>query len=64
MPEAKLNERFLAGQFLINGYRVIFCSDRDGNGGGILLDIREDITSKLLPVNQNTGFFFRRNKSA
>ena len=63
MPEAKLNERFPAGQFLINGYRVIFCSDRDGNGGSILLYVREDVTSKLLPFNQNTGIFFRRNKS-
>ena len=48
----KLDESFPACQFLMNGYRVTFCFDKNGNWGGILLYIREDVTSKLLSVNQ------------
>ena len=45
------------GQFLLDGYSIPFRFDRNGNGGGILLYIREDILSKLLPMNKNSGFF-------
>ena len=47
MSETKLDESFSLGQFLLDGYSVPFRSDRDGNGGSILLFIREDIPSKL-----------------
>ena len=50
------------GQFLLDGYSASFRSDRDGNGGGILLFIREDISSKLIPMNDDTlGFFVEIN---
>ena len=40
-------------------YRV----DQDGNGGGIILSVREDIPSKLLSVeNSPTEAFFHWNK--
>ena len=51
ISETKLDESFPLGQFLLDSYSVPFRSDRDGNGGGILLFIREDIPSKLLPMN-------------
>ena len=58
ISETKHDESFPLGQFLLDGYSVPFRSDRDGNGGGILLFIREDIPSKLLPMNNNTEGFF------
>ena len=58
IPETKHDESFPLGQFLLDGYSVPFRSDRDGNGGGILLFIREDIPSKLLPMNNNIKAFF------
>ena len=58
MSETKLDESFPVGQFLLDGYSVPFRSNRDGNGGSILLFIREDIPSKLLPMNNNIGDFF------
>ena len=62
ISEAKLDESFLLGQFLLDGYSVPFRSDRDGNGGGILLIIREDIPSKHLPMNNNIeGLFVEIN---
>ena len=60
--ETRLDESFPPDQFLLDGYNVSFRSDRDGNGGGILLFTREDIPSKLLPMNNNTeGFFVEIN---
>ena len=47
ISEKKLDESFPPGQFLLYGYSAPFRSDGDGNGGGILLFIREDISSKL-----------------
>ena len=62
--ETKLDGSFPPRHFLLDGYNVPFRSNRDGNGGGILLFIREDIPSKLLPINSNNiEGFFRRNKS-
>ena len=40
ISETKHDESFPLGQFLLDGYSVPFRSDRDGNGGGILLFIR------------------------
>ena len=62
ISETKLDESFPVGQFLINGYGVPYRLDRDGNGGGILLYIREDTPSKLLSINRNIeGFFVEIN---
>ena len=57
ISETKLNESFPVGQFLMDGYSVPYRFDRDGNGGGILLYIREDIPSKLLSINRNIEIF-------
>ena len=62
ISETKLDESFPPSQFLLDGYSVPFRSDRDGNGGGILLFIREYIPSKLLLMNKNIeGFFVEIN---
>ena len=59
ISEAKLDESFPVGQFLMDGYSVSFCFNRDGNGCGILLYITKDIPSKLLSVIR--GFFVEMN---
>ena len=62
ISETKLDESFPVGQFLMDGYSVPYHFDRDGDGGGILLYIREDIPSKLLSINGNIeGFFVEIN---
>ena len=57
ISETKLDESFPVGQFLINGDSVSSRFDRNGNGGGILLYIREDIPSKLLSIYQDIARF-------
>ena len=57
ISETKLDESFSPGQFLLDGYSVSFRSDRNGNGGGILSFIKEDILSKLLQINGNIEGF-------
>ena len=58
ISETKLDKCLPPGQFLLHGYSVPFSSDEDGNRVGILLFIREDIPSKLLPMNNNIEGFF------
>ena len=57
ISETKLDESFPVGQFLIDGYSVPFRFDRNKNGGGILLYIRQDIPSKLLSTYQDIEGF-------
>ena len=64
ISDTKLDENFPVGQFFIDGYNVLFCFDKNGNGGGILLYIREDIPLKLLSIYQDFEGFFRGNKFA
>ena len=59
ISETKLDESFLIDQFIIEGFGVSYRVDQDGNGGGIILSVREDIPSKLLSVeNSPTEAFF------
>ena len=44
--ETKVDSSFPLSQFLIEGYTSPFRRDRDQNGGGILLYVREDIPCK------------------
>ena len=48
ISETKLDSSFPTGQFLINGYSESFRIDRNSQGGGIMLYVKEDISSKLL----------------
>ena len=43
VTESKLDESFPQQQFLMEGYNLPFRADRNGNGGGILIYVREDI---------------------
>ena len=63
VSETKLDNSFLVSQFLVDGYTPPFRLDRDNNGGGIMLFVREDIPCKLLPVENHPmeGFYVETN---
>ena len=48
ISETKLDSSFPKGQFHLHGFSEPYRLDRNGNGGGILVFIREDIPSKLI----------------
>ena len=48
VSEMKLNDSFPEGQFLMEGFHSPFRFDRNRNGGGIMLYIREDISLNYL----------------
>ena len=48
ISETKLDSSFPSGQFIIKGYRTLFRLDRNQNGGGLLLYVREDTLCKIL----------------
>ena len=50
VSETKLDNSSPEGQFLIEGYRKPYRIDRNCHRGGILLYVRADISSKLLPT--------------
>ena len=54
ISEIKTDESFPLGQFKVNGFNAQFRLDRNSNGEGIMLFVREDIparkiASKTLP---------------
>ena len=48
VTETKLDETFTNARIKINGYCEPFRLDRNGDGGGILISIREGVPSKKL----------------
>ena len=48
VSETKLDDSFPEDQFLIEGFHSPFRFERNRNGGGIMLYVREDIPAKLL----------------
>ena len=50
ISETKIDASFPKAQFYLNGYADPYRLDRNANGGGLLLYIRDDITSKPLPL--------------
>ena len=48
IQETKLDSSFPTQQFLLNGFSEPYRLDRDRDGGGVLIYVREDIPSKLL----------------
>ena len=46
--ETKLDDTFLTSQFLVTGFSVPYRLDRNRNGGGIMIFIRDDIPSRVL----------------
>ena len=48
LTETKLDDSFPTAQFCMEGFSAPYRFDRDRNGGGILIYVREDISSRLL----------------
>ena len=48
VSETKIDESFPIAQFKLNGFSMPYRLDRNKNGGGLLLYVREDISSKIL----------------
>ena len=48
ITETKLDDTFPLSQFHIGGSSTSYRLDRDSNGGGIIIHIREDIPSKIV----------------
>ena len=61
ISETKLDDAFPAGQFKIPGDASPFRLDRNQNGGGRLVFIREDVPVKILPSEEKLleVFFLR-----
>ena len=57
ISETKIDSSFPTAQFQIEGYTT-YRLDRNANGGGILLYIREDIPSTLLNFDMSIESFF------
>ena len=53
ISETKLDESFPKSQFFMKGFSSTHRLNRNCNGGGILLYIREDIPSKLLSIERD-----------
>ena len=54
IQETKLDASFPKEQFVIEGYSAPYRLDRNRDGGGILIYVREDIPSKLLKTHNFT----------
>ena len=62
ISETKVDSSFPNGQFQIHGYSEPYRPDSNGNGGGILVYIREDMPIKLIDSQmQIEGFFIELN---
>ena len=62
ISETKLDSSFPKGQFHLHGFSEPYRLDRNGNGGGILVFIGEDISSKLIESQMRIeGFFVELN---
>ena len=46
--ETKLDETFPGSQFHMDGFSLPYRLDRNRNGGGVVIFVKEDIPSKLL----------------
>ena len=56
IQETKLDASFPPEQFLIAGYSKPYRLDRNRDGGGVMIYVREDIPSKLLSKHSFTHF--------
>ena len=70
LTETKLDVTFPEKQFIIPGYKKPYRKDRNGNGGGVMIYVREDIPSDILlkhNIHKNVEAIFveinlRKNK--
>ena len=65
VTECKINDSFPTAQFHMQGYSTPFRLDRNSDGGGILLYVREGIPAKLINninfVNDIEAMFIENN---
>ena len=52
VSETKIDYSFPVGNFVIDGFSTPYRLDRDSNGGGVMLYVREDIPSNLLATDE------------
>ena len=57
VSETKLDNSYPTNQFMIEGFGTPYRLDRNKNGGGIMLYIRDDIPSQLLKKENKEGNF-------
>ena len=57
ITESKLDESFPTNQFLIEGFSLPFRRDRDLNGGGVIIFVREDISCRELKLHNTPDNF-------
>ena len=55
ISETNLDDTFPLSQFILEGFTPPYRLDRTEHGGGLMLFIREDIPSKLLPNVNPSG---------
>ena len=55
VSETKINDSFPRAQFQRTGFSTPYRMDRNGNGGGIILYVREDVPSKEITCYPNRG---------
>ena len=64
VSETKIDDSFPVGNFVIDGFSTPYRLDRDSNGGGIMLYVREDIPSNLLATDEKNhieSFYVEQN---
>ena len=49
--QTKVDDSFPNGQFFLDGFGTLLRLDRDRNGGGIMLFIRNDIPAKVFSTD-------------
>ena len=60
ITETRIDETFPHDHFLIDNFAKLYILDRDRNGVGVLIYIREDIPSKPLKINRGIETFLQR----
>ena len=61
ISETKTDDTFPIDNFVIDSYGTRYRLDRNSNGGGILLYIREDIPSYLIEKEPVKSFYVELN---
>ena len=67
ISETKVDDSFPNGQFFFDGFGTLFCLNRNVNGDGIMLYIRNDIPAKVVstddkPIESYVELNFRKKK--
>ena len=63
VSETKIDDSFPIGNFLIDGFSTPYRLDRNSNGGGLMLFVREDVSSNLVEAEAKPieGFYIELN---